>query len=424
MYYFKNNALKLFRDRLLQLYGDQGDRCLERLNVLLSRYDKPLNVPRHGKKKWSEEDVFLITYGDMVTRRDEAPLATLRKFALENLKGAVNTIHILPFSPYSSDDGFSVIDYRQVNSELGAWSDIDDLAADFRLMADLVLNHVSKQSSWYKDYVSGVMPYTNYFIEVEPDTDLQDVVRPRNSPLLRRTNTRDGVRYLWTTFSEDQIDLDFGNADVLFEFLDILLLYIEHGARVIRLDAIAYLWKRLGTGCIHLPETHEVVKLMRQVLDALAPGSILITETNVPHKENISYFGKGDEAHMVYQFSLPPLLLHALRHGNADHLSQWAATAFDAPKGCTFLNFTASHDGIGVRPLEGIIADSEINDLGKMVRDKDGYVSTKTNADGTESPYELNITYYDALAEANDSDDINIARYLCSQILPLSLKGI
>ena len=424
MYYFKHKALESFRNRLVHLYGDRADRCLERLNILLSRYDKPLNVPDYGGKKWSQEDIVLITYGNMVTRSGEPPLATLREFAREHLKGAVNTIHVLPFCPYSSDDGFSVIDYRSVDPELGSWADIDALADDFRLMADLVLNHVSKKSAWFQDYVSGVQPYTDYFIEVPPNTDLSAVVRPRNTPLLRRTATRDGVKYLWTTFSEDQIDLDFGNANVLFDFLDILLLYIENGARIIRLDAIAYLWKKIGTECIHLPETHEVVRLIRQVLDAVAPGTLLITETNVPHQENVSYFGRGDEAHLVYQFALPPLLLHALHYGNACHLREWAARCLRTPRGCTFLNFTASHDGIGVRPLEGIIPDGEINALCDMVRAKGGYVSTKNNADGSQSPYELNITYFDALKEECDAEKMNWARFLCSQILPLSLKGI
>lgn len=424
MYYFKHKALESFRNRLVHLYGDRADRCLERLNILLSRYDKPLNVPDYGKEKWSQEDIVLITYGDMITRAGDPPLATLKKFAMENLKGAINTLHVLPFCPYSSDDGFSVIDYRSIDPALGSWSDIDALANDFRLMADLVLNHVSKKSVWFQDYISGVQPYTDYFVEVPPNTDLSAVVRPRNTPLVRRTATRDGVKYLWTTFSEDQIDLDFGNADVLFDFLDILLLYIEHGARIIRLDAIAYLWKKIGTECIHLPETHEIVKLIRQVLDAVAPGTLLLTETNVPHQENVSYFGRGDEAHLVYQFALPPLLLHALHYGNARHIRAWAASCLRTPPGCAFLNFTASHDGIGVRPLEGIIPNAEITALCDMVRAKDGYVSTKANPDGSQSPYELNITYFDALKEERDTEKINLARFLCSQILPLSLKGI
>jgi len=121
--------------------------------------------------------------------------------------------------------------------------------------------------------------------------------------------------------------------------------------RIARLDAVAFLWKELGTNCLHLPETHELVKLFRDVCEIVAPRAIILTETNVPHAENVSYFGQGDEAHMVYQFSLPPLLLHAFITGNGQYLTHWASGLEPPPAGCTFFNFTASHDGVGVRPF-------------------------------------------------------------------------
>jgi sucrose phosphorylase len=366
----------------------------------------------------------LITYGDMVHRLDERPLVTLNRFLTKHLRRAVNTVHILPFFPYSSDDGFSITDYRRVNPELGAWDDIRAISKRFRLGADLVLNHVSRQSLWFRDYVGGIAPARHYFIEVDPTTDLSAVVRPRATPLLTSTQTRSGERHLWATFSEDQLDLNFPNPDVLFEFLDILFLYIAHGARIIRLDAIAYLWKEIGTSCIHLPQTHEVVKIFRDVLEMVAPDVILLTETNVPHEENVSYFGQGDEAQMVYQFSLPPLLLHALVAGNTAHLTEWAAHLAPPPPGCTFLNFTASHDGVGVRPLEGILPKKQFEQLLKHIDDVDGYVSKKSNPDGSETPYELNVTYFDALGYPDEDQEMQIARFMCSQTVPLALKGI
>lgn len=417
---------RTFERHLERLYGkDQSRRCLDRLNIFLSRYDTPLNVPDQDHSRWSERDVLLITYGDMVQEKSEKPLRTLKKFADSHLRGYFNSIHILPFFPYSSDDGFSVIDYRQVNPELGEWNDIEAIADSYKLGVDLVLNHVSRQSSWFTDYVAGIMPYREYFIEVSPDEDLSQVVRPRSGPLLTEAPTRDGYKHLWTTFSDDQIDVDFSNPDVLFDFLDILLSCIERGARIVRLDAIAYLWKKTGTSCIHLPETHEVVKFLRRVLDILAPGTILLTETNVPQKENLSYFGDSDEAHMVYQFPLPPLLLHALTAETGEHLNAWLKTVSEAPPGCTFLNFTASHDGIGVRPLEGLAPEEEIEKLCEGVKQKGGYISTRKHCDGSESPYELNITYYNALAEVDNVNSwTSIHRFLCSQFITLALKGI
>jgi sucrose phosphorylase len=417
------------RGRLARLYGDeQLPRLLQRLELVVGRYGVGTHCldPDAVKARcrgWDQRDAVLIGYGDMVRSNGEAPLATLRRFLAERVGDAVSALHLLPFFPYSSDDGFAIIDYRMVDPALGTWADIDALSGDYRLAADLVINHVSGQSPWFRAYCNGMAPERHYFIEVAPGTDLSAVVRPRITPLLRAVQTPYGERHVWATFSHDQLDVDFSNPDVLFEYLDILLLYVHHGAQLIRLDAIAYLWKRLGTPCIHLPETHEVVKLLRDILEMLAPGVLLLTETNVPHAENISYFGAGDEAHMVYQFSLPPLLLHALHRGDPSYLRDWAANLAPPPAGCTFFNFTASHDGIGVRPLEGLLPQAERDALVAAMEQRGGLVSRRSNPDGSATPYELNITYYDAVGVPGDRD-ASIRRFLCSQTIAMSLQGI
>jgi sucrose phosphorylase len=331
----------------------------------------------------------------------------------------------LPFFPYSSDDGFSVIDYRQVNPDWGEWRDIGALHQDFDLMFDLVINHCSRENLWFIDFVSNREPYTDYFIEVDPQQDVSAVTRPRNTPLLTPVYTHRGRRHVWATFSEDQIDLNFANPKVLLEFIQIFLFYIEQGARFIRLDAIAFLWKEISTCCLHLPQTHQVVKLLRDIVDLCAPEVVLITETNVPVVENLSYFGQSDEAHMVYQFGLPPLVLHALNRGNADFLSQWAADIPPLPEGCTYLNFTASHDGIGVRPVEGILPEREVQDLIDCMHRFGGFVSTKANTDGSESPYEINISLFDAcMGTRRGVDHYQVQRFLCAQSIMLAMQGI
>ncbi len=420
------HALKRMRSRLNHLYGPQdAEHLLERMVALVGRYGVGFDSCSEAAERWSETSAVLITYGDMVQQGDEPPLRVLKRFADQHLADAISTIHILPFCPYSSDDGFSVIDYRAVDPNLGSWDDIQAVGSNFRLMFDLVLNHVSRKSKWFADYVANIAPYRDYFIAADPEADLSAVVRPRNLPLLTPVHTRHGDAHLWTTFSDDQVDLDFANPDVLFEFLDILMFYIANGMAIVRLDAIAYLWKKIGTPCIHLPQTHEVVKLMRDLLDMVAPEVVLLTETNVPHEENISYFGDGDEAHMVYQFSLPPLLLHGLINGDASYLTQWAASLNELPDSCTYFNFTASHDGIGVRPLQGIIPDEELGKLAERVKELGGHVSTKANSDGSESPYELNITYFDALGDDPDTvTDLHLARFLCSQTVAMELRGV
>lgn len=410
--------------RLKRLYGDRADECLK---AILHRVAQAGGrMPPRGKA-WDQRDVVLITYGDQVRAADQCPLAALGQFLADaQLDGLINTIHLLPFFPYSSDDGFSVVDYRTVDPALGNWQDVQALGRRYALMFDLVLNHVSRRSAWFDDYMAGREPYARYFIEVDPAANLSTVARPRSLPLLTPVDTSRGRRWVWTTFSDDQIDLDYAEPDVLVEMVDVLLFYLEHGARIVRLDAIAYLWKTLGTSCIHLPETHEVVKLLRDVVDAAAPGAMLLTETNVPHEENVSYFGRGDESHMVYQFSLAPLLLEALLTGEASLLVDWLEQLEPTPPGTTTLNFTASHDGIGVRPLEGLMPAERFDRLVEAVRRRGGRVSTRRKADGSESPYELNITYFSALAapEAADGGAVQVKRFLASQAVMLALRGI
>ena len=423
---FKLNEDKLgenLQEHLKKIYSDNYTQVHEKLFKTLKEYFQ-LEI-KSTAELWSEKDALLITYGDSIYEEDTQPLESLHRFLNEYLNDSINSVHILPFFPYSSDDGFSVIDFRKVNSELGDWTHINKISSDYKLMVDLVINHVSRESLWFYDFVGNIKPACDYFIEYHPDTDVSMVTRPRNSPLLVPVNTHRGTRYLWATFSEDQIDLNFSNSDVLIEFVDIFLGYIRHGAKFIRLDAIAFLWKQLGTSCIHLKQTHEVVKLLRTIINHLHPECILLTETNVPHEENISYFGDGDEAHMVYQFPLPPLLLHALNRGTSTHLYHWASQLPELPEKSTYLNFTASHDGVGLRALEGIIPKREVDDLLDCMHRFGGFVSMKANKDGVDSPYEINISLFDAMQGTRRGlDQWQVQRFLCSQAIMLSLQGI
>ena len=423
---------------LTHLYGPRAGEVQRRIGQHLAHFrtastaSPPASTAGHDAPTWSEKDQWVICYGDSILDEGTPPLAVLDTFLQSYLGDAISGVHVLPFFPWSSDDGFSVIHYREVNSELGEWAHIQTLASHYDLMADLVLNHVSRESLWFVDYLTGSLPGRDYFIEVDPDTDVSQVTRPRSSPLLVPISTRRGTRHVWATFSEDQIDLNFENPDVLLEFVGILLFYLQQGVRIIRLDAVAFLWKRLGTSCIHLPETHTVVRLLRAIVDEIAPGTLLITETNVPHAENISYFGlerlaKGapDEAHMVYQFALPPLLLHTLTRGEATTIQTWLNSLPVLPEQCTYLNFTASHDGIGVRPLEGLLPDHERDALLELMHRFGGFVSMRSNPDGSDTPYEINITWFEAMCGTRRGPDPwQIARFLCSQAIMLSLQGI
>ncbi len=378
------------------------------------------------KLHWDEQDVVLITYADQFMEAEQPTLVTLTSFFEQRLQTTFNLVHLLPFYPYSSDDGFSVIDYHQVNPIVGSWQHISRLNQSTRLMFDFVCNHISAHSKWLASYLDRQMDFDNFFIAVPPATDLSTVTRPRTSPLLTPfVMKNEETRYLWTTFSADQVDLNFADPHVLIGIIGVLLHYLTQGADYIRLDAVGYLWKEIGTRCIHLPKTHLLVKLMRAIVNEVAPGTVIITETNVPHKDNISYFGNGrDEAQMVYQFPLPPLVLHAIHNGNSRALRQWAASLDTGGGTVTFFNFLASHDGIGMNPLRGILPEIEINSLVRDLESEGALVSYKQNTDGTTSPYEINVTFMDALNRRQDSDDTRLQRFLLAHAILLAFPGV
>lgn len=413
------------KDLLNKIYGTKkGALAFNKIFPLIEKF--PIKK-REAQEYFSQEDVVLITYGDSLCSDREAPLITFHRFTAKHLKDVFSTIHILPFFPYSSDDGFSISDFYSVNPKLGSWEDIKLLSGNFQLMFDLVLNHVSSKSKWFGKYLNEEEGFEDLAIEADPSIDLSGVTRPRSLPLLTEFTKGSGKAVnIWTTFSADQIDLNFKSIDVLKKMIEILLFYVKQGATILRLDAIAYLWKEIGTNCVHLSQTHDVVKLFRSILDCVAPDVMIITETNVPHAENISYFGDGrDEAQMVYNFTLPPLLFYSFAIEDSTALSSWAKGLYLKSEANTFFNFTASHDGIGVRPLEGILPEEEIDRLVKIVKENGGRVSYKRNSDGSESPYELNITYIDALLnKKNGVDKYHPDRFLASQAIQFVLPGV
>ncbi len=412
-------------EHLAALYGNAiGRATFRRLEALIADYRRRITP---GTASLTERDAILITYADQVREANSSPLATLADFCRAHLAGVVSGVHILPFYPFTSDDGFSVVDYRAVNPVFGTWQDVTRIGSQFRLMFDAVITHISANSAWFQGFMRDDPRYRDYFIVVPDGVDLSRVVRPRTFPLLTEFVTPSGKKNVWTTFSSDQIDLNYHNPDVLLDVLDTLLFYVTQGAEFIRLDAIAYVWKEIGTPCINLPQTHRVIQLIRAVMNTVAPHVALITETNIPHADNILYFGDGaNEAQLVYNFALPPLVLHSFHTGSAATLARWASGLKLPSNHVTFFNFLASHDGIGLNPARGILNDAEIDALVARVQASGGLVSYKTNSNGTASPYELNVNYFDALSNPNatESLDIQINRFITAQAVMLSLVGV
>jgi sucrose phosphorylase len=381
--------------------------------------------PDTHRNLWSERDIAVISYGDTFLKHNEKPLVTLKYFLDHYLHDVVSIVHILPYFPWTSDDGFAVLDYSTVNEALGDWGDITAIAEHYRLMSDLVINHCSSRSVWFENFKADREPGRDYFIAVDPGEDLSMVVRPRTSPLLIPFDTAKGEQYIWCTFGPDQVDFNFANPQVLIEFVRIIHLHLSQGVRVFRLDAVAFLWKRLQTTCINLDETHEIIRLLRTLVEHAEPTALLITETNIPNKENLTYFGNANEAHAIYNFSLPPLLVYTLLSGDSRYLTQWLTAMPPAQHGTTYFNFIASHDGIGLRPVEGLLSDAETEQFIQAMMNFGGQISWRSDGGGRRKAYEINIALFDALqGTVAGRDDLGIERFLCAHTIMLGLEGI
>jgi sucrose phosphorylase len=414
------------RERVLPLvellYPGRGEEVADRVVALVDDRSGP------GRPRLDEGTSYLITYGDGVRRPGEQPLHTLAEVLRDLVGDIVSDVHLLPMFPWTSDDGFAVVDHRRVNPDLGTWDDIADLEKHHRLMLDFVANHVSASSPWFTGWLAGDPAYDGFFLGHDPAFDTSRVVRPRVSPLFHAfERPGGGAVEAWTTFGADQVDVNVGTVEALLELTDVLLGYVERGASAVRLDAIGFLWKESGSTCLHLPQTHAVVKLWRALVDHVAPGTQLLTETNVPHAENISYFGNGhDEAHLVYQFALPPLVLHSFVSGSTAKLTHWARDITGPVSDtATWFNFLASHDGIGLRATEGILRDDERHALVARALGHGGAVSMASVA-GRQSVYELNISYLDALVAPAEADDhaLVAAKALAAHSILLAFIGV
>ncbi|MEC8811305.1 MAG: sugar phosphorylase [Pseudomonadota bacterium] len=411
------------------IYPDIDTVFLARQLIETMGLDDQCQQPQDHQNNWDESDILLITYADSIlnpARQDEKPLVTLYNFLKSRLQDRISCVHILPFFPYSSDDGFAVMDYLAVNESHGEWEDIKQISSEFKFMSDLVINHMSSRSRWFDNFKKRIDPGKDYFFEARPDADVSAVVRPRTSPLLNPVQTEDGERYVWCTFSEDQVDLNFKNPKVLLEFVNIIRHYLEYGVQIFRLDAVAFLWKEEGTPSIHLQQTHEVIKVLRLLIEHYNPQAVIITETNVPNRENLTYFGNANEAHVIYNFSLPPLLIYILIAGNCRHLKTWLMSMPPAQMGTTYLNFIASHDGVGLRPTDGLLQEEEKNQMVSTMQQFGGRITCRRSREGFDKPYEMNISLYDALKGTieHGPDKWQLQRFVCAHAIMLALEGI
>ena len=395
------------------------------LQILDNFSEKSAYEEISDKERWNESHSVLITYADSIYKNGEPTLITLRDLLSNHFGSLSRVVHILPFLKSSSDGGFAVSSYDSLEEKFGDWNDLKSISKNHVLMADLVLNHVSSSHQWVQQFIKSQEPGISNVFLPEQNLDWSNVVRPRSSSLFSQINTENGLKQVWTTFGPDQIDLNWQNPKMVLEFLNLIISYVSNGIRWLRLDAVGFIWKESGTTCLHLPKAHSIVKILRILLNNLLDDGVLITETNVPQKENLSYLIPDDEAHMAYNFPLPPLLLEAIITSRADILNSWIFDWPILPEDTTLFNFTASHDGVGLRALEGLMNEQRIKDLLINCEKRGGLVSHRRLSNGDDKPYELNISWWSAMEDSSrDSNRFQFERFILTQLLVMALKGV
>ena len=413
--------------KLNQIYNflpkNEIDLIAEEISQIINHFNR-----NNKKKNWfvSEKTTMVICYGDSIYSKNKKHLKTFQAFFNKKLNKFIDTIHFLPFYPSSSDSGFAVKDHYKIDSKFGNWLNIKNFSSKAHIMADMVINHASARGLWFKNFLKEKKPGKDYFLLINSKFNASKVVRPRDHKLLKEIKIFKKKEYLWRTFSDDQIDLNFKNPKVLLRFIKIMLNLIKNGVTIFRLDAIAYLWKESGTKCINLKQTHEIVKVLRIVSNSLNIKTIIVTETNLPEKENLSYFGNNDESNWIYNFTLPPLLIYSLLFENGSYLNAWSKKLPQTKKGNSYLNFIASHDGIGMRPLEGIINNQSIKKLLLRLKKNGSKFSYRKVNNNKKKVYESNITVFDAL-KVSDKDKkglYNFQRYIAAHAIMFSFEGV
>ncbi len=403
----------------LTVYADEIFRVINRYN----KFGK-----KRKKIKISEKTSVLICYGDsLINGSKEKSIQIFRKFYEKKLDHFFEVIHFLPFYPSSSDSGFAVKDHYQVDKKLGDWSDISKFSKNNNIMADVVINHASSKGLWFKNFLTNRSPGKDYFLRVNKKFDISKVIRPRENRLLKKISIFKKDNLIWRTFSDDQIDLNFRNPKVLLRFLKIMINLANYGVNIFRLDAIAYLWKKSGSKCVNLKETHEIIKLLRIVCDSLKSKPTIITETNLPENENLSYFGtRKNESHWIYNFSLPPLLVHSFLFENSTYLNKWSKNLPQTKIGNNYLNFIASHDGIGMRPVEGYLNKKKLSKFFKRLKKNGGQLSYRKVQNSSKKVYEANITLFNAF-QKTDYDKRGkyfLERYISAHAIMVAFEGI
>lgn len=357
-----------------------------------------------------KNNVQLITYIDRLTGSD---IQTLNNMLNDQLAGLFSGAHLLPFYyPIDgSDAGFDPIDHTQVDSRLGDWSDIKALGQDYELMADLIVNHMSAKSKEFKDVLANGKnsPHWDLFLTKDKifpnglsEEQREKIYRPRpGSCFTNFALPNNESADFWTTFTDNQIDIDITSENGKAYLTRILKTFSENNIKMIRLDAAGYALKKAGTSCFMLDETFEFIDELTKTANDL--GIETLVEIHSYFQTQIEIAKRVDR---VYDFALPPLVLHSIFSKDFSALTRWLKIS---PKNC--ITVLDTHDGIGiidVGPMKGkpgLLTNSEIDNLVETIHANSAGESLKATGTAASNVdlYQVNCTYYDALRQ-NDFD--------------------
>lgn len=347
----------------------------------------------------NDNQIILITYPDSLGQN----IRELRELLNRHFAKALGGVHLLPFFPSSGDRGFAPLCYDRVDAAFGTWDDIEALAKDYALTVDFMINHISAESAYYRDFLKkkDESPYAGYFLRCKdfwrPGEPTQEQVeriykRKPRAPFITSRFADGSEEEVWCTFSEQQIDFDCFSPSCRTFIADNLIALTKRGAKTIRLDAFAYAAKKRDTSCFFIePEVWDLLDFCR---DTLKPyGANVLPEI---HEHYTLQLKLSDHGYAAYDFALPMLLLHALYYGGAQYLKHWLEL-------CPRKQYTTldTHDGIGVVDVRGLLPDDEIerteHDIFRYGANvKRIYNSAEYN---NLDVYQINCTYYSALGD-------------------------
>ena len=366
-----------------------------------------------------KNEAMLITYSDSLGNN----LKDLKHVLEKHLKGVISGVHILPFFPSSGDRGFAPMDYTKVDPAFGDWEDVKALAKDYYLMFDFMVNHISAQSPYFKDFLEkkDASEWRNLFIRYkdfwketggEPTQEQVDLIYKRKPRApYRIAEFADGTsEKVWCTFDEQQVDLDVAHPVAKKFIKDNLTFLCEKGASIIRLDAFAYANKKIGTNCFFVePDIWETLKECTDVLDAHN-----VTVLPEIHEHYTIQLKIAEHDYYVYDFAMPMLVLHTLFSGNVDRLVHWMEI-------CPRKQFTTldTHDGIGVVDVKDLMTDEECEATREALYAQGANVKKKYSSAEYNNLdiYQINCTYYSALGN-------NDQAYILARVLQCFAPGI